>query len=181
MPKVLGIDPSLTGTGLVVLNSRGRIVDHTTIKTKPIRGADRLTVIEQVVRNWLRHLEPGDIVVIESPSYGSRTGNQHELAGLWWILRRAVADRSNMLGGRLRVYVVAPKARAKYATGNGNADKAEVMAAVHRAYPQVDNSWDDNACDALVLAHMGFVHTGGVPVQALGGVLLPDTVKEHAA
>lgn len=179
--KVLGIDPSLTGTGLALLNDRGRIIDHRTVTTKPIRGCDRLTVIEAAVRNWARILEPGDVVVIESPSYGSRTGNQHELAGLWWILRRAINDRKNMLGGRLTIYTVAPKARAKYATGNGNADKAAVMAAVHRAYPQVDKSWDDNACDALVLAHMGLVRSGYSTLNPLGGILLPDTVKEHVA
>jgi Holliday junction resolvasome RuvABC endonuclease subunit len=179
--KVLGLDPSLTGTGIVVLNSRGRIIDHTTVKTKPIRGTDRLTVIEAVVRNWLRHLEPGDVVVMESPSYGSRTGNQHELAGLWWILMRAIVDRKNMLGGKLTIYTIAPRARAKYATGNGNANKIEVMSAVHRAYPQVDNSWDDNACDALVLAHMAFVKAGRTPAYALSEALSPDVVKEYAA
>lgn len=181
MPKILGIDPSLRATGLAVLSSRGRIIDHTTIKTAPIRGTDRLTVIESIVRNWLRHLEPGDVVVIESPSYGSRTGNQHELAGLWWILRRAIQDRVNMLGGQVLVYTIAPKARAKYATGDGNADKAKVMAAVAQAYPQVDKSWDDNACDALVLAHMGLVRHGWVPVNPLGGILTPDVVKVHVA
>jgi len=164
--KVLGIDPSLTGTGLAVLNSRGRIVDHTTILTKPIRGTDRLTVIETVVRNWLRHLEPGDCVIMESPSYGSRTGNQHELAGLWWILMRAIVDRKNMLGGRLTIKTVAPRARAKFITGNGNADKKAVMAAVRALFPQTQQGWDDNAIDALVIALMAREELDVVKVYA---------------
>ena len=52
------------------------------------------------------------------------------------------------------VVEVAPKARAKYATGNGNSDKAAVMAAARVTYPHVTFR-NDNECDALILAAMG--------------------------
>ena len=59
-----------------------------------------------------------------------------------------------MLGGRLTIKTVAPRARAKFITGNGNADKKAVMAAVRALFPQTQQGWDDNAIDALVIALM---------------------------
>ncbi|WP_344250995.1 hypothetical protein, partial [Isoptericola hypogeus] len=68
--------------------------------------------------------------------------------GLWWLMVH------RLLRNDYPVAVVAPPARAKYATGAGNAAKDKVLAAVVRRYPNVEVTGNDEA-DALVLAAMG--------------------------
>ena len=61
--------------------------------------------------------------------------------------------------------VVPPKTRAKYATGNGGADKRAVLAAVRAAYPQFTIR-NDNEADAVVLAAIG-ARSLGHPIDDL--------------
>ena len=146
--RVVGIDPSLTSTGVAVVMHGTETTAYTTrIAPRGLVGLDRI----RVLRNAVRTLALGaDLAVIEGPSYGSQ-GNQrghHERAGLWW----AVLD--GLSRADVPTVVVAPAARAKYAAGKGNAAKDAVLAAVVRRYVAVDVDGNDEA-DALVLAAMG--------------------------
>lgn len=150
---VVGIDPSLTGTGIAtptgvsVVTSQpgnGTVLDR---RNRLTRMADTIafTVLESVVPRMA-------LVVIEAPAY-SKTGHQHERSGLWWLLIDRLIDAGHM------VCEVAPSARARYATGKGNAGKDQVIAAVVRRYPGVDVNSNDEA-DALVLRAMGCRYLG---------------------
>jgi crossover junction endodeoxyribonuclease RuvC len=142
-PTVLGIDPSLTSTGLV------RIDQHDGVQLYRIRprvkGHDRLDAILDAVSYSVRD---ADLVVIEGPSYGSTGTAYHQLAGLWWLITHHLYRAGRPYA------VVSPQARAKYATGNGGAGKDAVLAAVVRRYADVDVTGNDVA-DALILAAMG--------------------------
>ena len=158
MPVTLGIDPSLTGTGLVLLDERGRIIEQMTVHTKKLRGNARLQFILAKVEIWLRYLQPGDRVVIEQLAFGgfkTKTISFTQLCGLWTLIHMKIWQRYLLLGGRLDFAAVSPTTRAKYLTGNGRAKKPEVMAAVRAVYPSLESA-DDNACDAAVLARMGY-------------------------
>jgi Holliday junction resolvasome RuvABC endonuclease subunit len=175
-PRVLGLDLSLTGTGIARLGAEG-VELLVTVRSGKRVGHERIEYILATIGDAQRgqHL---DLIVIEGPSYGSQGGQQghHERAGLWWLV-------AHSLYAHRRAYaVVAPKARAKYATGNGNDGKGVVKAAVHERYGHLATIRDDNQADALVLAAMGVDHLGGYvadvpPVnrQALRRAAWPST------
>lgn len=181
--RVLGIDPSLTSTGLAVIESHHNVAACLTGYSKSTgRRADAIAAIDRriqhiadVVMNWL----PADLAVIEGPSIGSFGGSPWDRAGLWWrIVHR-------LLAAEVPVAVCPPKTRAKWATNNGSASKAQVAVAVSRLWPQcpaeVDDEWD-----ALAFATIGAQHLGlPVPTRAhhtaqLAKVAWPETLEVPA-
>lgn len=159
--KVIGVDPSLTGTGVCMMDDRDGAgpVDIQVMRVKSAGKRDdslavrrkRLGTIAYEVAALADQLEP-DLVVIEAPAYGAPGGSMHDRSGLWWLM-------VYVLGTRHRVVEVSPTARVKYGTGKGNAPKDQVLAAVVRRYPLVPVD-DNNQADALLLAAMGMRHFG---------------------
>jgi crossover junction endodeoxyribonuclease RuvC len=152
MTSVVGIDLSLTSTGMAAINPAGPAM-VTCVKSKGSATAtldDRSRrleavageVISQVVRVHPR------LVVIEQPAFSRQNGHMHDRSGLWWLVVMGLRE----LG--YRVAEVSPTSRAKYGTGKGNAGKDAVLASVVRRYPDVDVNGNDQA-DALILAAMG--------------------------
>lgn len=159
MTSVVGIDSSLTSTGLVRL--RGGYLDGTAsvhrVRSKAAGNAiaarvDRLDGIAGEIVRFVQS-EPTDLVVIEGPAYGTagKSGSMHDRSGLWWLVVYSLT-RSGF-----RVLEVPPSSRIKYATGVGggpNGSKDAVLTAVVRRYPQFEIIGNDQA-DALLLAVMG--------------------------
>ena len=175
---VMGIDLSLTSTG-VAFAQDGKITDLYRIKTTGKKGdtlaqrQKRLGGIVQDVMGWVEDHRP-NLVVIESPSYGSQHGSQHDRSGLWWL----VVD--NILAQQVQVATVTPNGRAKYATGKGNASKDAVLATVIKRYTDVEVTGNDVA-DAVVLAAMGSRYLGlsmdglsQAHLDAMDGAAWPD-------
>ncbi len=153
--RIIGLDVSLTGTGVAVLYRDGTAMTDTIVtkgkREDTIRERDqRIDYIADRVSEWLSG-RPA-LVVVEGPAGARPGGSTWDRAGLWWRL-------VDMALNRAPVGIVAPTARAKWATGRGNADKAAVAAAMARAYPDVELSTSDEA-DALVLAAMGAQRLG---------------------
>lgn len=149
MPTVVGIDPSLTCTGLVVLTDDRRPF-HTSFKSA-VKKDDTLYMRKQRLRrlaaeivNFTMGMQP-DLVVIEGPSMASKFGHPHDRSGLWWLLVSEL---------QVPVMEVAPTVRMKYGTGKGNAAKDDVLTAVVRRYPAIEVQGNDQA-DALILAAIG--------------------------
>jgi Holliday junction resolvasome RuvABC endonuclease subunit len=162
-PRVLGLDLSLTGTGICRLGEGVELLS--TVRPGKLTGHERLQHILAVIRA-AQHGQLVDLVVIEGPSYGSQGGQRghHERAGLWWLVTHS------LYAHRRSYAVVVPKARAKYATGNGNDGKGPVTQAVRDRYGHLAIVGDNNQADALVLAHMGVDYLGG----SLAGVDVPE-------
>ena len=171
---VLGIDPSLTGTGLALLDTNDRLAVEThTIASRPptLRGIDgRIQRQARICREIIDHAGIGnwDLVVIEAPAYDSRTGHQHDRSGLWW---RVVG---HALDHQAAVVEVTTGGLKKYATGKGNAGKDTVLLEVARRFPHVDVR-NNNEADALILAAMG-ADWAGTPI-----VDMPKTHRDALA
>jgi hypothetical protein len=147
-PRVIGLDLSLTSTGLSDGSSTWLI---TSKGTKTATLDDRRGRLMALCEDAVCACIGAALVVVEGPSFGqARQGGQHDRAGLWWLV---VADLGE------RVVEVPPATLKTYATGRGNASKDEVLAAVVRRYPTVDVG-NNNEADALVLAAMGARHLG---------------------
>ncbi|AXQ62974.1 RuvC-like resolvase [Gordonia phage Ashertheman] len=189
MTVVLGIDPSLTSTGLAritvtpptVADHRG--ADDVTITTACVgeagpKGAtveQRRARIQRARRSILRAATGADLAVIEVPFYNRQTTQAGLMDRSW--LWGSVVDGLHMLG--IPVVHVAAKQRAKFATDNGNSDKAQVAEAIGRLWSQVlvENGRhrqlrNDDEYDALVCATIGIV-------KAHPRVRLPIRVLEH--
>lgn len=170
---ILGIDPSLTGTGLARIDTDDRLyADTVTITSKGSKGAglpERHRRLASLAHRDIAdcalgiHYADGrtaDLVVIEAPSLGqARQGGTLDRHGLWWLL----IDRLYTL--RIAVATVTPAARAKYATGKGNAGKDTVLLEVARRFPHVDVQ-NNNEADALILAAMG-ARWAGTPIDEM--------------
>lgn len=154
MAVIIGLDLSLTSTGIAVVQD-AELECTQAVPTKALKGVAgtcaRIRKIGSFVFDYLS-MEP-DLVVIEGPSLASKFGSPHERAGLWWY----IADMANEMG--CPIAVVSPTARAKYATGKGNAQKLDVHAAVKEQYatPDIPIKTNDEA-DAVILAAMGSRH-----------------------
>lgn len=165
--RVVGLDLSLTGTGLA--DAAGMVVEVARFGSP----ADDRTVAGRSRR--LRHLAGRihdrillagrpDLVVVESPAYSSSTGKAHDRSGLWWLVV------ARLTGSGVVVVEVTTQHLKMYATGRGTGvDKDDVLAAVVRRYPGVNVGKNDEA-DALVLAAMGRRYLGD-PIEGL----LPQT------
>ena len=162
-PRVIGLDLSLTGAGI----SNGQWCQ--TIRSTGRKDAtlpDRVNRLRTLTAGVLEYTTGAHLVVIEGPSLHSIQGHVWDRAGLWWrIVHRLVSDG-------VPVVEVAPKSRAKYATGTGNASKDEVLLAAARRWPACPIA-NNNEADACVLAAMG--------LDWLGYPLAPMPATHRAA
>lgn len=152
MSRVLGIDPSLRSTGLAFLDCSTGDFETRVVKSQPIgktieHRARRLQSIADVVETYARERQI-TIVAIESPAYGSRerSAQMIERGALMLMLIERLLDVP------AQAIEIAPRQRAKYATGNGNADKMSVGAAMLREHGEQLRDKSDDEIDALILA-----------------------------
>jgi crossover junction endodeoxyribonuclease RuvC len=160
---VLGVDPSMTATGLATRDEAG------TFETKPDawRGRD-LARLQYIAGAVLDAAKGADLVVMEGLAFASKSGKAGDRAGLHWLIR----DRLDGLG--VPVAIVPPTSRAKYATGKGNAGKDAVLIEVVRRLPvQVANN---NEADAVVLLAMGLDHLGE-PLAVMPACTVPRLTR----
>jgi crossover junction endodeoxyribonuclease RuvC len=175
-PRIVGIDVSLTSTGLAGPDGIRRIT------SKGHRGdslADRSARLQYIARVIEPYVYGVDLVVIEQPAYNTPGGSTHDRSGLWWL----IVDRIHSLDLPAPVVEVSPTARAKYATGKGNAGKDAVLAAVVRRYGHLADIDGNDVADAFVLRAMGMdaaghplVEVPAVNREALAKVAWPETV-----
>jgi len=137
----LGIDPSLTSTGVSVSGQTSSI-------RRDSSGPQRLVEIRDEV--MLLVAEHGvDCVAIEHYSYASRNSQAHSIGELGGVLRVALHEAG------IPTVEIPPTCRAKFATGKGNAGKAEVVSAISARTGIVWNGGDGpDRCDAWVIEEM---------------------------
>ncbi|REE61473.1 hypothetical protein BX257_4052 [Streptomyces sp. 3212.3] len=183
-PLVIGLDPSLTCTGIAgdgwadALRFKGR--SHA-----------RLGWLRQEIRDRTR---VADLVVIEGAAYGrGGQAGHHELAGLWWVITQDLWERD------IPYAVVNPHSRTIYATGSANPAKeypkekrariakGMVRDAVASRYGlECEGVGRYDKADAFILAALG-LHWVGAPLaevpdthsRALDGVDWPDPLTDR--
>lgn len=144
-PRVLGVDLSLTGTGLATEDGVRHVSSSAIDDPDPRRRWLRLS---RIVGNVLEDTWNVDLVAVESPSLGQgRQVGTLDRMGLFWLL----LDRLLVAG--ILVVEVPPSSLKKYATGDGSASKPDMrMALFRRAGIDLRN---DNEVDAWWLRAVG--------------------------
>ena len=150
--KYIGVDPSLTGTGLVCIDSKGVIENQELIKTTASMIIEaRLKFINEKVQLFISdNLKDKDllgIVYIEGLSFGAKGDAIMQLAGLHYLLRINFNSRSDM-----KYDVIPPTTLKKFITGKGNTKKELMLLKVYKRWGV--EFTDNNMADAFSLARM---------------------------
>lgn len=154
--RVLGLDLSLTGTGICLPDGSTH-----TLKTNAKDGDRRLLHIGHAIANALA---PGaDLAVVEDlPIHAKSAGITGMVHGV---------ARAALLEAGVPYVLVSPATLKKFATGKGNGDKTPMaIAALKRADREFP---DDNQCDAAWLRWAG--------LDALGQPEFPLPADQRAA
>jgi len=149
---VMGLDLSLTSTGLVVLSPE-LMLKSKAIKSKENAERRLIDIKEQIEREILEY-EPA-LVVLEGYAMLAN-GRITALAELGGVVKASLYVRK-------QPFIVVPPARVKkFATGKGNTTKDEVRLWVYKRWG-VELKTNDEI-DAYVLAQIGLSYLG-CPVQ----------------
>lgn len=140
----LGIDASLTSTGLCVYRAKG---DFLTSLIKPgnLRGPERLNFCEKKLKEFLDRYPDIRAVALEGYAMGIRGGRVFDI-GEWGGLIRLELWRRGI------PTLVVPPATLKKFLAAGKLEKNKVLLQVYKTYGK-DCGTDDEA-DALVLSDM---------------------------
>lgn len=158
--RVLGIDPSASKTGLVLLN--GKTVEHSLIVTpKAMKGMARVQLIADLFATFLDQWKPTTAAI---EGYGYASPSLSISVEVQAFLRMALHVRV------VPWYIVPPSTLKKYATGAGGAEKDKVSRIVKTRWGFEAPS--DDVVDAYVLAKIGedIASNNGVPGPHLQGV-----------
>jgi crossover junction endodeoxyribonuclease RuvC len=162
--KYIGIDPSLTATGVVILGEDIRDFTYELIQTSnKIQPFSRVDKIADDVERFVTEYATTETVAV----YETFMGGYSKEAYMRGALDYAI------LYGRLPVYTVlrpTPTQVKKFISGKGNVGKDVIAVEVHKRW---DVTWEDfsdikpnlvnNLIDAYVMAHMArCVHKDGV-------------------
>lgn len=169
MSYVVGIDPSLSGTGVVVFRGDG---DHDAKRFPSSSRGDKvrerniryLSVVSRVI-DFIEDCteDAGEPVAIAIENYAfAAEGRARYSAEFGGILRSDLCAWEST-----RIYEVAPGTLKKFATGKGDAEKNDVMHAVMDRWECGFSS--DDEFDAYVLARIA---------GCIAGIVKPETARQ---
>lgn len=148
--EYVGIDPSMTATGICIIDVHGK-PGLKTIRTKPeMFNRDRyarLDFIADSIRDMIEALL-NPIVFIERPFVNPKNVNdaQRDLYVLAHLIRRRLHyEKKPFLD-------VSPMTLKKFVCGKGNSEKSMMLMRVYQNWDI--SAADDNQADACGLAHM---------------------------
>lgn len=139
---ILGIDASLTGTGLAIIQNNRLIT--ATLKNK-LKGVERLLFIIDEITQVILTYKP-DIIMLENYAF-ARANQAHQIGELGGLIRCLCSSVDGDF------YTVAPQALKKYLTGKGNTKKELMGKEIFKRH-QIDLDSGDEV-DAAVLALVG--------------------------
>ena len=144
-PRFVGLDPSFNGTGIIILNSHGEIIEQILHKAKEGEVEERLLDIENQIK-IIPTVSRLEIVYIEGPSYSSSGAFVLQMGALHYLIRLIFLKK------KINYKVIAPGTLKKYVAGTGVAKKELMLLKTYKKWG-VEFS-DNNLCDAYGLARM---------------------------
>jgi Holliday junction resolvasome RuvABC endonuclease subunit len=172
--KSLGIDQSLTGTGLCVLED-GRLVYQELITTEGMVGHARLAHILERIESIVHANDP-DVIQLEDYSMGPSGETAIKLIELGGLIKYALAMLGYHVGseaieaGGHALLVISAMSMKKFVLGKGNVQKdtSYLLTVMEKVGQRFEN---DNLADAYMHAWMATlvvqVLRGKVPISNL--------------
>lgn len=160
MPHVVGLDISLTSTGVVIIDHE--LAHRATSITSASRGSSiperngrALSIVDRIFR-FLGDIEPVAIC-IEDYAFSRNDAGGRYIAELGGILRADICDVwPNASNGA--TFEVAASTLKKFATDKGNCDKIAIVTACLERWNFGPGSSDE--ADAYCLARMAAIYAG---------------------
>lgn len=151
--KVIGIDASLTGTGICTMLidwPTGEVVSHKTEHLKnSLTGPERLAYIREKVKDAIERtgimLDPAFFVTIEDYAY-SKGDHAHQIGELGGVLRLMFHENN------YRWKAINPSHVKQFTTGKGNAGKEDMAVDIYAQWGQRFGSNDE--ADAYAIAQI---------------------------
>jgi len=148
MKYYMGLDLSLTGTGVVVIDQDCNVKHAETIKTN-LKGEARLEYINNHVFDLVTDHEPLNLATM-----GSRAGQAFSIGELGGVVKLMLYKNGFDL--EESVLIVPPTRLKKYITGKGNAPKDTIMMHVYKTWGF--EPADNNQGDAYGLAMLAYAY-----------------------
>jgi crossover junction endodeoxyribonuclease RuvC len=165
---IIGIDPSLTATGVVTIY-KGNLFAKTVSTDK--KGVERLGYFYDQFRMIAGSYRPARFA-IEGYSFGSKFSRPHALGELGGIIRLAILH-----SGQAEPLEVAPTTLKKFVTGSGQGEKSVVSKELFKRFG-VDLSSNDEVDAAGIAIYLLAKLHGGVNLpQANLEALMPKAAK----
>lgn len=146
-PRVIGIDPSLTATGIASSLGWCRRIGQDDVTKLPVWA--RADALVDLADRIVEEVGDAELVVAERVAAAKAYGGASERAGLFWLIARRLRSRE------IPFVEATPQHGKIYATGNGNASKKQVIAGVRHWWPHYSIGSDDNLADAVTFCAMG--------------------------
>jgi crossover junction endodeoxyribonuclease RuvC len=157
MELIIGLDLSLTGTGIAVLNCKtGQLYGEPRTLKNDLRGMTRLAYLRTEIISTIYNLkEQHTIAAVFIEGYGfSFRGMDFSLAELGGAVRLALLEYANQ-----PYFDVPPTSLKLFITGKGNSAKNIMLEQVYRKYNIGSEILiDDNQVDAFALAQYGLAY-----------------------
>lgn len=144
-PRYVGIDQSLTGTGLIILDEHGGIIKEKLITTKSSQKIEDRFI--DIFENIYLFIKPGDKIYIEGLSLYSTGQRLAEIFALHYIIRLKLHENE------YNYTIIPPKTLKKWITDNGNAKKDLMMLKIYKRWGI--EFTNNNLADAYALAKYG--------------------------
>jgi len=185
MNHIVGLDLSLTGSGLACICGQLKVVGRDGVTKLPlsVRIEAVAGLVDAIIEWTFDHTEGESFgerwprtIVIEAPAYSKTSGGAVERHAMWWLVCARLTGDGNPPA------VATTNQVKQYATGKGNSQKGPMLDSLARRLPMFDTGGDDNLVDAAWLAAMGADRLGSPLVampaahrKALDGVKWPVT------
>lgn len=163
----VGLDLSLTHTGIAVVTEKSEVIYSGVIKSKPsgnslVDETKRIIKIVDVVMERINYIFTDNnlpsMVLIEGLAFMAKGTSLAQLSGLNYLIRVKLIEKN------IPFMIVAPTTLKKFITGSGKGDKDLMMMSVYKNYGF--ESMDNNECDAYALAVCGLA-TLECPINTL--------------
>ena len=133
----IGIDLSLNGTAIVVIDEKAKIITQLRFKTKPTDLIeDRLLFISGKILEVLRNDQNIERLYIEGLSFSSSGQSTMELAGLHYVARCFIFQLNGLI-----YKMISPPSLKKFVSGVGNCKKNLMLL---YAFKKFGETFDDD-------------------------------------
>ena len=169
MKYFVGLDLSLTGSGLSILDEKGKIVKTELIKSKKTgeKPVDELLRIMEIRNNIFNAItstkkiktDDGDALyyAIEGMAFLAKGTSLVQLAALNYFIREWIMYDEH------KFVIIAPTSLKRFATGKGNSEKDHMILEAYKKFG-IDNI-DNNIADSLFLASAASMFFGDIKTQ----------------
>jgi len=150
----VGVDPSLTGNAIVIIDERGEYIEGKLIASHKdcyLNGEQRVWDVFNQVK-YIANVVRLDSVYIEGLSYMSVSPTLFERCALLYSILMFLLERE------VKYKIIPPMTLKKFVTGHGHAKKDQMMTAIKDRWGM--EFTDDNLADAYGLARMALTNRG---------------------